>query len=159
MSVQLSSSARLGRIGLAIAAVHGLVACATGDAPSESQRSSAATVAAQSFVARPVQHLLFTAKSNAAASAEAYFKSSILPELARDPRIGDVAIFGDPRSGGYIIEIDVHTVSPVNLSLALEILGAGRTEDQTRKLIAGLAKYFDLANVQQLTPRADLSVS
>jgi hypothetical protein len=152
---------RSARIGLAIIAIHGLVACASAAAPSESQHGAAATAAAaQSFIARPVQHLLFTAApSGAPADAEAYVKASVLPVLARDPRIGDVAIYGDPRSGGYIIEAELRTQSPLNLGLALEVLGAGTSEDQARQIIAGLAKYFDLASVQQLTARADLSVS
>lgn len=153
--------ARLGPIVLAIAALGGLAACSAPDATAEAQHRSAATAApVQSFIARPVQRLLFTVRPSAAtADAEAYVKANILPALARDPRIGDVAIYGDLRTGGYVVELELRTLSPASLSLALEILAAGRTEEEARKIIDGLARYFDVDSVEQLIARPDLSVS
>jgi hypothetical protein len=152
---------RLGRLGLAIAAINCLVSCNAADSTAVSSHSSAATVApVQRFIAQPVQRLLFTAKPSAApADAEAYVKAHILPALARDPRIGDVATYVDARTGGYVIEAELRTLSPANLSLALDVLGASSSDDQARKVLDGLAKYFSISNVQQLTARADLSVS
>ena len=56
LAPRLGTLARLARIGLAIAAIHGLVACGTSNATSESEHVSAETLApVQGFIARPVQ--------------------------------------------------------------------------------------------------------
>ncbi|MEO7729669.1 MAG: hypothetical protein ABIY55_01765 [Kofleriaceae bacterium] len=151
--------ARFGRIGLVLAALGGLAACETTAAATSAEDRAAAAAPTQTFVRRPVQHLLFTAKPSASpADVEAYFKTNLLPALAADPRIGDVATYVD-KSGTYIVEAELRTVAPAGLSLALDVLGIGRTQAQAQALIDGFAKFFDVANTQQLFPRADLSVS
>ena len=151
---------RLGGIGLVLAAIGGLAACtSTAADPASVDRTAAAAPTAQAFVRRPVQHLLFTAKPSASPSeVEAYFKDNLLPALAADARIGDVATYVD-KSGTYIVEAELRTQSPASLSLALDILGIGRNPAAAQALVDGFARFFDVANTQQLFPRADLSVS
>jgi curli biogenesis system outer membrane secretion channel CsgG len=152
--------ARFGRVGLVLAAISGLAACTTSAAePASADRAAAAAPPTQGFVRRPVQHLLFTAKPSASpAEVEAYFKANLLPALAADARIGDVATYVD-KTGTYIVEAELRTMSPGSASLALDVLGIGRTPAQAQALIDGFARFFDVANTQQLFPRADLSVS
>jgi len=149
-----------GRLALALATLGGLAACeATAAATSSEDRVAAAAPITQAFVRRPVQHLLFTARPTASpAEVEAYFKANLLPALAADARIGDVATYID-KSGAYLVEAELRTTTPANLSLALDVLGIGRTPAEATALIDGFAKLFDVANTQQLFPRADLSVS
>lgn len=154
-------SARSTRLGLLIAAISTAAACTTAppEATASDERAATATPAAQAFVRRPVQHLLFTAKPSASpAEVEAYYKTNLRPALAADPKIGDVAVYVD-KDGTYIVEAELRTQSPPSLSLALDILGTGRTPAQAQALLDGFAKYFSVSNTQQLTPRADLSVS
>jgi len=146
-----------GRLALALATLGGLAACeATAAATSSEDRVAAAAPITQAFVRRPVQHLLFTARPTASpAEVEAYFKANLLPALAADARIGDVATYID-KSGAYLVEAELRTTTPANLSLALDVLGIPA---EATALIDGFAKLFDVANTQQLFPRADLSVS
>src|SRR5512139_4019859 len=119
---------RAGRAGLLVVAMTSLAACdSTAEATASPGRTAAAATAApQTFVARPRQHLLFTAKPSApAAEVEGYFKARILPALARDRRVGDIATYVDARSGGYIIEVELRTASAAQLGLALDILSVG----------------------------------
>ncbi|MEO7729671.1 MAG: hypothetical protein ABIY55_01775 [Kofleriaceae bacterium] len=143
-----------------IAALTGLAGCDMAS-PATQDRASAASAAAQtqSFVARPRQHLLFTAKPSASpAEVEAYYKANILPAVIRDRRIGEVAVSID-RNGQYLVELELRTATAGDLSLALEVLSLGKTTSEGEQILDGFAKYFDVSNAQQLTPRADLSIS
>jgi hypothetical protein len=152
--------ARVGRIGLLLATLGGLAACEpTAAATSSEDRAAATAPTTPTFVRRPVQHLLFTTKPTASpVEVEAYFKANLLPALAADARIGDVATYVD-KDGTYIVEAELRTLSPASLSLALDVLGIGKTPAEAQALIDGFARFFDVANTQQLFPRADLSVS
>lgn len=160
-TIPIMSPTLLTRVGLLLSAVGAVAACQVeADAtPIGRAAISPKRTAAQRFVRRPVQHALFTAKPTApAAEAEAYFKANLLPALAADDRIGDVTVYVD-ASGAYIVQAELRTQSPANVSLALDVLSVGRSQKEAQALLAGMAKYFDVADAHRLTPRADLSVS
>lgn len=146
--------------GLLITALSGIAGC---DVSSAGTREREAAVSAasqtQTFIARPRQHLLFTAKPSAsAAEVEAYYKANILPAVIRDRRIGEVAV-SIGRDGQYIVELELRTATAGDLSLAVDVLSVGKTAAAGEQILDGFAKYFDVSNAQQLTPRADLSIS
>jgi hypothetical protein len=148
------------RCGLLLGALSGIAGCdVTGAATHEGKAAVSATPVTQTFIARPRQHLLFTAKPSASpAEIEAYYKAKILPAVVGDRRIGEVAVSID-RNGQYIVELELRTATAGDLSLAVDVLSVGKTTDAGEQILAGFAKYFDASNAQQLTPRADLSIS
>jgi hypothetical protein len=146
--------------GVIIAALGGIPGCDVTSAATRAHEAAAsATSPTQTFIARPRQHLLFTARPSAsAAEVEAYYKTNIRPAVVRDRRIGEVAVSVD-RNGQYVVELELRTATAGDLSLALDVLSIGKTAAEGQQLLDGFAKYFDVSNAQQLTPRADLSIS
>jgi hypothetical protein len=167
MSVSCSSPTRgalrsLTRAGLLVAALSAGACTTQADATTTVERTAAAAPppGTTSFSARARQHLVITAKPSASAAAvEDYFKANVLPSLVHDRRIGDVATYVDSRTGSYIIELELRTPSPAQLSLAVDVLSVGRTQPEAERIIAEFSKYFDASNVQLLTARADLSLA
>jgi len=161
ITVPIALPARWIRAGLLLSALSAGAACQLGaDATAaEDLRIRNKQASTQSFVRRPVQHALFTAKPIALASeVENYFKTQLLPALAADDRVGDVSVYVD-GDGAYIVQAELRTLSPPSPNLAFEILSSSRGTDQAQELLASFAKYFEAASARQLTPRADLSVS
>lgn len=159
--IPITLPARLTRAGLLFSALTAVAACQLGGQTSSSDdiivRPPRSTT--QSFVRRPVQRLLFTAKPTASPEEiEKYFKTNLMPALAADDRIGNVAVYVD-GTGAYFVQAELRTLSPANPSLAYEIFSVGRKPEEAEAMLASFAKYFDIANTRQLTPRADLSVS
>jgi hypothetical protein len=143
---------------LIVAAISG--GCDASRVPASERAMAASVSVTQTFIARPRQHLLFTAKPSASpAAVEAYYKTNILPAVARDRRIGEVAVYVDGKTGQYIVELELRTPTAADRSLAIDVLAVGKTFDQGEQLLDGFAKYFDVRNAQQLTPRGDLSIS
>lgn len=153
----------LTRAGLVVAALSAGACTTQADATTPVERTAAAATpppGTTSFSARARQHLVITAKPSASpAVVEAYFKANVLPSLVHDRRIGDVATYVDARTGSYIIELELRTPSPAQLSLAVDVLSVGRTQPEAERIIAEFSKYFDASNVQLLTARADLSLA
>lgn len=161
ITIPIKLPARLTRTGLLLSALGVVAGCQVeaNATAAEDLTIRVAQPATQAFVRRPLQRVLFTAKPTApAAEIEAYFKTNLLPALAADKRIGNVAVYVD-GTGSYFVQAELRTLSPASASLAFEVLGAGRKPEEAEALLAGFAKYFDIANTRQLTPRADLSVS
>jgi len=148
------------RYGLLLGALSAIAGCDGGGAgPRPRETAAFATAATQTFIARPRQHLLFTAKPSAApAEVEAYYKANILPAVVRDRRIGEVAVSVD-RDGRYLVELELRTATAGDLSLAYDVLAVGKTTAEAEQIVAGFVRFFDVNNAQQLTPRADLSIS
>ena len=146
--------------GLLITALSAIAGCEMGSAATRGHEAAASAASpTQTFIARPRQHLLFTAKPSApAAEVEAYYKANILPAVIHDRRIGEVAVSID-RDGQYIVELELRTSTASDLSLAVDVLSIGKTTAAAEQILDGFAKYFDVSNAQQLTPRVDLSIS
>lgn len=163
MTLQTSVKFRdpLGRtaIGWVLAAtLHTTAGC---DAISATRESAAAitTSATSQFVARPRQHLMFTATSKASATeVETYYKANIRPALIRDRRIGNVAITVD-RDGRYLVAVELRSTTAADQNLAMDVLSAGKSDEEAERIMRGFAAMFDIASARQLTPRPDLSIS
>jgi len=78
--------------------------------------------------------------------------------VVRDRRIGEVAVSVD-RDGRYLVELELRTATAGDLSLAYDVLAVGKTTAEAEQIVAGFVRFFDVNNAQQLTPRADLSIS
>lgn len=161
-TIPITLPARMTLAGVLLFALGAIAACqldANATSAEDLTVKAVRSAPAQAFVRRPLQRVLFTAKPTApAAEIENYFKTNLLPALAADDRIGNVAVYVD-GAGAYVVQAELRTLSPANASLAYEVLGTGRSPKEAEALLAGFAKCFDIANTRQLTPRADLSVS
>ena len=106
-----------------------------------------------------VHRYLFTIERKApAAEVEAFFQREIVPALGRDARVGDVATFADDGSSTYAVVLDLKTVDLPRLSLALDILGTGRSPDEAQRLIDEAASLFSVSTARELLIRPDLTI-
>ncbi len=142
-------------LALALAAPAGCTSTSDATASTEQQLSS---TAAPTFVARPSQRLLFTAKAKvAAATAETFIQTKVFPLLKRESRVGDITTYVDAK-GTYFVEVELRTISRPQLSLAIDVFSIGRTPADAQALIAEASGYFDVTATKILTRRNDLSI-
>lgn len=131
------------------------------DAISGTHESNAAitTTSPSRFVARPRQHLMFTATAKApSADVEAYYKANIMPAIIRDRRIGEVAITSE-RDGRYLVDVELRTATAADQNFAVDVLAAGKTDEEAARILREFAALFDISSARQLTARADLSIA
>src|SRR4051812_37770838 len=113
-------------------------------APAVQRAARAAAAPGAQFVARPRQRLLLIAKATVtAATAETYLTTQVFPVLAGSSRVDEVTTFVDAK-GIYYVEIELKTLSPANLGLALDLLSAGSSQTKAQAIIDQLSKYFDI---------------
>lgn len=163
MTLQTSLKSRdpLGLTAIGCVLATALSAVTGCDAISGTRESAAAltTTSPSRFVARPRQHLMFTAAAKApAADVEAYYKAYILPAIIRDRRIGEVAITAE-RDGRYLVDIELRTATAADQNFAFDVLAAGKTDAEAERILRGFAALFDITSARQLTPRGDLSIA
>lgn len=160
MFVSRSPHARwLVATGLSAALACALVGCDAVADGSPTPRHGASAAPPAGFDPDMRRKVVLTAKPSApAAEVEAFYADHLKPALSRDPRIGDLAVFVDTKTGAYVVELELRTPDAPAYSLALDVLGVGSTPEQAAQTLATFAAYFDTGATQVLTRRRDLSL-